>query len=190
MGYDNSDVSNFWNILKRLFKNSPKKLNVIELIIESGLSIKDNRKIYCGNIEIPYKKIADALNIDRRSVIATMERIHPNEEKFRSLNDEEKNELRIVQHVLSRIYPAGIYLHGRKKNILEVTADSKESGIIAKVTTLIADKNISIRQILATDPYISPYPRLMLIADKEIPGNIVSEILEIKGVLTAKLIKS
>ena len=63
--------------------------------------------------------------------------------------------------------------------------DSKEFGIISNVTKFIADEKISIRQIIATDPDLDLNPRLTIFTNEEVPGETLSKILEIKGVLTA-----
>ena len=43
-------------------------------------------------------------------------------------------------------------------------------------------QNISIRQALVDDPELSPEPKLVLIAEKKIPGELIPEFLRIKGV--------
>ena len=144
-------------------------------MLKLGFSIKENLKIYCENVEIPYKNIADALDIDRRSVISAIEKVY------------EKSELR---KIFLNIQPAGLFLLGQNRSIIEIIARSKESGIIADVTRLIAKEQISIRQILATDPDLDPNPKLIIITNREIPGDIIPKILEVNGVKSAKLIKS
>ncbi|MHA1270490.1 MAG: hypothetical protein ACTSPY_11930 [Candidatus Helarchaeota archaeon] len=188
MKFNSNKLEEFWAILENYFKKSPKKLEVIQLLLKLGFSIKDNLKIYCGNVEIPYKSIAEALEIDRRSVISAIERIFPPQNIKANLNDIELNNLQTIQNVLSNIKSVGIFFQG--ENIIEITAVSKEPGIIADITQLIANEGISIRQILATDPDLDPSPKLLIITNKEVPGELISKILSFNGVLTAKLIKN
>jgi len=184
-----SDLESFWNIIKKFFKNHPKKLEVIKLLLRRGFSIKPDQKIYCGEVEIPFKNIAEALGIDRRSVIGTVKKIYPEKEVFDKLECNEQNLIKYIQKIMSNILPAGIIFAGEESSILEITAKAKQSGIIAKVTELIAKQNVSIRQILATDPYLDPAPKLIIITNKKIPSYLISKILEVPGVETAKLIK-
>ncbi|MHA2012502.1 MAG: hypothetical protein ACTSWG_09085 [Candidatus Helarchaeota archaeon] len=184
MSLNKDDLENFWKIIKNLFKKSPKKIEVIKLLLMSGFSIK-NKKIYCNNIEIPNTSIASALKIDRRSVIGTIEKIYPSNNEISKLNDEDKKSLAIIQKVLNNIFPVGIFVWDNNKKVIEVTADSKEFGIISNVTKFIADEKISIRQIIATDPDLDLNPRLTIFTNEEVPGETLSKILEIKGVLTA-----
>jgi len=46
----------------------------------------------------------------------------------------------------------------------------------------MAERNISIRQAIVDDPELSPEPKLTLIAEKKIPGDLIPEFLKIKGV--------
>jgi predicted regulator of amino acid metabolism with ACT domain len=55
-------------------------------------------------------------------------------------------------------------------------------GIIAKSTTLIADAGISIRQIFAEDPEINPDPKLIIVTEKAIPGELLPRLLQIPAV--------
>lgn len=172
---DNNRLENFWHEINNLFSKSPKRMEVINLILKLGFSIRSDRKIYCSEVHIPYRSIADALNIDRRSVKSAVADIY---------ND------KVLRDIFSNIQPAGIFLQGQKRSIIEITAKSKKSGIIANVTKLIADEDISIRQVLATDPDLDPNPRLLIITNKEISGDTISKIYKVEGVETAKLIKA
>lgn len=52
-----------------------------------------------------------------------------------------------------------------------------------EASTLIAEQNISIRQILAEDAEIYPDPKLILITEKPIPGILLQQFLDIPTVL-------
>ena len=55
-------------------------------------------------------------------------------------------------------------------------------GIIAEATALISKEGISIRQILAEDAEIYPDPKLILITDRPIPGELLPKFLKIPTV--------
>ena len=186
MALRNDNFEDFWELTNNLFKNNPKKIEVIQLMLELGFSLKNDLKIYCGKVEIPFRNMAEALGIDRRSAIGVVKKIYPDDNDKKELM---KKDLIKIQNILANIRPAGIFLQGKKNNIIEITAKSKESGIIADVTKLIAEENISIRQIFATDPDLDPKPKLIIITNREIPGDIISKILDVRGVQSAKLMK-
>jgi hypothetical protein len=51
-----------------------------------------------------------------------------------------------------------------------------ESGIVAEVTGLIADRGVSIRQILTEDPEFTDEPSLSVITGDGLPGELINEI--------------
>ncbi|NVM55382.1 MAG: amino acid-binding protein [Candidatus Helarchaeota archaeon] len=159
-----------WNKIEKFFIKNPKKLKIIRTILEFGLSIKENKRIYCGSIEIPYSKIANALNVDRRVVINTIDLV---------LAD------KYLKRIFSKIKPAGPSFQDIAKEnefgVVEISAEPKTVGIIAKVSELIAKERVSIRQIIAQDPELYPDPKLIIITEKPIT-DITKKFLEIPGI--------
>jgi predicted regulator of amino acid metabolism with ACT domain len=47
---------------------------------------------------------------------------------------------------------------------------------------IITKKGLSIRQAIVDDPELSPEPKLTLIVEKKIPGELIPEFLRTKGV--------
>ncbi len=129
-------------------------------------------KIYCNDIEIPPIRVARVAEVDRRTVTETLNMIEKNSE---------------LQIIFKYIKSAGPSLKeiARHLNlgVVEITPkDAKTPGIIARSTTLIAEKNISIRQAIVDDPELSPEPKLTLITETKIPGDLIPELLKIDGV--------
>jgi len=160
-----------WIRVKNFFKDSPSKLSVAKLIIETGLRIGEKGKIYCGEIEVPATKIAAAAGVDRRVVKETAEAI---------LNTED------LRRIFTNLKPAGPLLRDVAQylgyGVIEIRAKPEAPGIIAEATALIAKEGISIRQILAEDAEIYPDPKLVLITEKPIPGELLSKFLKIPTV--------
>jgi hypothetical protein len=154
-----------------MFESQPKRLAVIRVLIENGLGVR-NGKIYCNQLEVDVVEVAKAAGVDRRTVTQTIKAIETNPE----LNTVFKY-LRSAGHSLREVAK---YLGF---SVLEITpTDAKTPGILAKTANLLAEKGISIRQALVDDPDLHPEPRLSLIVKGEIPGEIVSKALKIKGV--------
>ena len=166
-----------WNKIEKNFSKTPKKLKVARTLLELGLRIGEDRKIYCGKIEIPYSKIAKALEIDRRVVINTVDLI---------LEDQE------LKKFFTQIQPAGPSFQEIAKQpefkfgLVEISAESDTVGIIASVSELIAKEGVSIRQILAQDPELYPDPKLIIITEKPIT-DITKKFLEIDGIHSVEI---
>jgi predicted regulator of amino acid metabolism with ACT domain len=153
------------------FADSPSQQAVIRLVLERGFSVNDAGRVVSGGIEIPNTGIAREVGVDRRVVDATTDAI---------LDDED---LRPIFQNISAI-PSLMDL----APVLDLTAlaitvrDAEESGIVATVTTAIADRGISIRQTISEDPEFTDEPRLYVITDGDFPGDLINEIREMEFV--------
>ncbi len=160
-----------WNRTRNFFGDSPSKLKVAKLIVETGLRIGDKGKIYCGEIEVPATKLAVAAGVDRRVIKETAEAILKTED---------------LRGIFMNLKPAGPLLRDVAQylgyGVVEIKAKPEAPGIIAEVTVLIAKEGISIRQILAEDAEIYPDPKLILITDRPIPGELLPKLLKIPTV--------
>jgi predicted regulator of amino acid metabolism with ACT domain len=160
-----------WEKIKYKFEKFPARMNVARKIVEHGLCVGENGKIYCGNIEISDVAIARAVNVDRRSIKTTVDVI---------LSDEQ------LAKIFRNITPAGPLVKNVAKDlgfgIVEIEADAQNSGIIARATELISSRDISIRQVHAGDPELEENPLLTIITEKPIEGTLINEFLKIEGV--------
>jgi predicted regulator of amino acid metabolism with ACT domain len=161
-----------WNKIQELFgPQHPERLKVARLCIENGLAIHDDG-IYLNQIEIPTARIGRAAGVDRRTVAETVRMIQSDKG---------------LRAIFEQFQSAGLSLRGVAKQlglgVVEISAqDPKNVGILASASKLLADAGISIRQAQVDDPELSPEPKLTLIGDKGVPGNIIPEMLKIKGV--------
>lgn len=60
--------------------------------------------------------------------------------------------------------------------------DAADTGILAEVSKVVSDHDISIRQAVSDDPYFTDEARLTIITDSKIPGDIVNSVLKLDGV--------
>jgi predicted regulator of amino acid metabolism with ACT domain len=160
-----------WNTIKKHLQEYPERLRVARVLVENGLSAKGN-KIYLNEIEIPPVRIARVAGVDRRTVNETLNTIKANRE-LRLIFEE----MRSAGHSLKEIAkPLNL-------GVVEITpVDAKTAGILAKSATTLAKAGLSIRQAIVDDPELSPEPKLTLIVEKKIPGELIDEILKITGV--------
>lgn len=160
-----------WNNISKHLERHPERLAVARLLIETGLSIRNGR-IYCNQIEIPTVRIAEAAGVDRRTVTKTIQTVSSNPE---------------LSKIFAHMRSAGLSLREIAKHlgfgVLEITPDDPHSvGILAKASTLISEEKISIRQAIVDDPELSPEPRLTLIAEKQLPGDLIPKLLKVPGI--------
>ena len=147
------------------FEGSPSQQAVIRLLLERGFSVNEAGRVVSGGIEIPDTQIARELDIDRRVVDATTEAL---------LADEE---LRAIFTHISSIPSLRDLAPVLDLHVLTVgVADADEPGIVARVTGLIADHGISIRQTISEDPEFTDDPQLFLITDDPLPGGLIEEL--------------
>lgn len=150
------------------FEGSPSQQAVIRLLLERGFSVSDEGRVVSGGIEIPNTQIAGEIGVDRRVVDSTTDAI---------LEDEELR--RIFQNISS--IPSLMDL----APVLDLTVitvevgDADAHGIVAKVTGLIAEEGISIRQVLSDDPEFADDPKLYVILDEDPSGELLKAIRDL-----------
>jgi len=66
--------------------------------------------------------------------------------------------------------------------VVEIEAQAGAPGILATATQLIAQEKISIRQAHAGDPELEENPKLTIITEKPVKGEMIQEFLKIPGV--------
>ncbi len=150
------------------FEGSPSQQAVIRLLLERGFSVNDEGRVVSGGIEIPDTGIAREIDVDRRVVDSTTDAI---------LADDELR--RIFQNISS--FPSLMDL----ASVLDLTvltvevADADQPGIVAEVTGRIADRGISIRQTISEDPEFTDEPRLYVVTDEDLPGDLITDLQDL-----------
>jgi len=148
------------------FEGSPSQQAVIRLLLERGFSVNDEGRVVSGGIEIPNTQIARELDIDRRVVDSTTEAIL------------EDDELRPIFQNISSIPSLRDLAPVLDLTVLTfVPTDADQPGIVARITSMLAERDISIRQTVSEDPEFTDDPRLYVITDDPIPGDLINEIM-------------
>jgi hypothetical protein len=151
--------------IMRKFEGSPSQQEVIRLLLERGFSVNDEGRVVSGGIEIPNTGIAREIGVDRRVVDSTTSAI---------LDDEQLR--RIFQNISS--IPSLMDLAPvLDLSVLTVeVADADAPGIVAEITSRLADRDISIRQTVSEDPEFTDDPKLYLVTDEPVPGDLLNEL--------------
>ncbi len=158
------------------FEGSPSQQAVIRLLLERGFSVNDDGRVVSGGIEIPNTGIAREIDVDRRVVDSTTNVI---------LDDPQ---LRRIFQNISQVPSLMDLAPVLDLTVLTVEPDDAErKGIVAGVTGLLAARDISIRQTISEDPEFTDEPRLYIVTDQDLPGEVITEIRDLEFVRKIEL---
>nr|WP_321420559.1 amino acid-binding protein [uncultured Methanomethylovorans sp.] len=160
-----------WSAIMQKFEKHPAQQKVIRLLFERGFQVNEEGKVTSGKIEIPHTQLAREVGVDRRVVDSTTEAI---------LEDPLlKN---IFQKVHSIPFLRDVAPSLGLGVIIIIPDDAVHTGIIADVTGVISNHGVSIRQAVSDDPYFTNEPRLTIVTDSKVSGEVVEELLKLKSV--------
>lgn len=159
-----------WKQIEHYFNAYPQRKKIAQKILEYGIRIQNNG-FYCGSIELADSKIARALQVDRRAVIAT-----------RDIISQEPELLKIFSNLKPTCHLKDVAPHMKWGVIEIIPNDPSMPGILADVATMIATNNISIRQAIVDDFEFTLEPRLFIITQQQIPGALLATIKNARGV--------
>lgn len=168
------DICWRWNMWKKImnkFDKYPSQKKVIKKLLQSGLKVGEDKKIYCNDVEINISSLAKSIETDRRVVTSTINTI---------LDDEE------LKGIFTNIKSAGTVLANISQElglgVIEIEGDAQKTGILNQVTKILAEEKISIRQAYASDPDLFSTPYMTIITDDNLDGKIIPLLLKIEGV--------
>ena len=150
------------------FAGSPGQQAVVRLLLERGFSVNEDGRVVSGGIEIPNTQVAREAGVDRRVVDSTTDAL---------LADDD---LRPIFRNISAVPSLRDLAPVLDLSVLTVkVGDAEESGIVATITGELADRDISIRQTISEDPEFTDEPRLSIITDEPLPGEVLTAIREL-----------
>lgn len=163
------------NKVNKIFNDKPAQREVVITLLRYGISVKRG-DLYLGDIRIPYMSVARKLGIDRRVVLAAIDNI---------LADDN------LRFFFENLEPAGPFLRNVARNLgyrcLTIIPTKDKPGIIAGITGILAKYNVNILQVIAEDPRIYETQKLYIIAEGDIPGEAINEIMKLEFVKTLQL---
>ncbi|MFC4540722.1 amino acid-binding protein [Halosolutus amylolyticus] len=158
------------------FEGSPSQQAVIRLLLERGFSVNDDGRVVSGGIEIPNTGIAREIDVDRRVVDSTTDAIL------------EDPELRRIFQNISQVPSLMDLAPVLDLTVLSIAVDDAEQeGIVSQVTGTLADNGISIRQTISEDPEFTDEPRLYLVTDEDLPGEVITQLRDLEFVRKIEL---
>jgi len=168
-----------WSEIMARFERTPSQRKVVSLLLERGFGVSPSGKVVSGGIEIPHAQVAKEAGVDRRVVDATVKRIL-SDATLRKIFEN----MRTVPFLADVAPMLGL-------TVLVIHAvDPKERGILGEVAAKIAERGISIRQAVSDDPYFVKEPKLTIITEGNIPGDLLEEIACLKKVKSVQIYRS
>ncbi len=160
-----------WQQILDKFRRYPAQEKVIRLILARGFQINDRGRVVSGEIEIPHAQIAKELDVDRRVVDTTATSVREDEQLWKVFRNVRS------MTFLGEVAPAiGL-------GVIEITpVDATQTGLLGEVAGAVARYGLSIRQAVSDDPYFVENPKLTIITEGKIPGDLVRLLMEVDGV--------
>lgn len=153
------------------FSGYPAQQKVVQLLLERGFQVNEEGRVVSGGIEIPHTQIAEEIHVDRRVIDATTNTI---------LEDELLSAIFRNVHSIPSLRDVAPLLG---LGVIVITPDDAgKPGILGDVASAIAEWSISIRQAVSDDPNFTEEPRLTIITDRRVPGDLVQELMSLPGV--------
>ncbi len=160
-----------WSVIISKFKGMPSQEKVVRLLLERGFQVDEDGHVVSGRIEIPHTQIAREVGVDRRVVDATTDMI---------LKDE------VLKRVFTNIHSIASFKDVAPMlglGVIIIIPDNAQNiGILSDVTSVVARFNLSIRQAVTDDPFFTDEPKMTVITNDIIPGELVSELRKLKSV--------
>ncbi|MFW6196552.1 MAG: hypothetical protein ACOC5D_04365 [Thermoplasmatota archaeon] len=156
--------------IKEYFKNDKLKKKVAKFFLESGFCIEKG-EIYCNGARIPIESFVECLDVEEWVVEDTIDLI------------EEHIDLKEIFRNLRATAYFGTIAEQIDAGVIEITpSDPHGIGILAGVTKIISEYDISVRQCLTEDSELKEDPKLIVITEDTIPIEALEKIREVNGV--------
>ena len=167
---------NLQEYLLKVFRDRPAQRHVVEVLIKYGLSVRDGN-IYLGDIKIPYSSIAEVAGVDRRVVASAIKTIEGD------VN---------LKSFFMKLLPAGPFLKDVARDIgytvLIIIPTRDQPGIIAGVSSILAENDINIVQIIAEAPPLMEIQKMYIIVEGNVPGDVINKIRKLEFVDSLQII--
>jgi predicted regulator of amino acid metabolism with ACT domain len=166
-----------WPNVKKQFSRQVVRSGIVKKMIENGIRVGTDDKLYVGDIEVDYTAVAKAVGVDRRVVKQTVKQIRENP---------------FLNGIFPNIAPFGSSLVNVVSKLgysaIVIESDPKQAGVMAAVAAILAKHDLVIRQALAEDPDMVPDAKMTLVVEGSI-GKAIQELNQLDMVKSIKIIK-
>ena len=167
-----------WANIRKQFERQVVRPEIVRKMIECGMRVSEDEKIYVGDVEIGYTAVARALDVDRRVVKSTAQQIRGN---------------RYLYSLFSRTKPLGTSLVDVVSHLgytaIIIEADPKSPGVMAGVAEILSRHGMVVRQAVAEDPEMVPEAKMTLVLEGQLTGRAMEELNGLKVVRSMKILK-
>jgi len=167
-----------WPRIKSEFERQVVRPAVVRKMIECGMRVSDDAKLYVGDVEVDYLAVARAVGVDRRVVKQTAEQIRKSA---------------YLQSIFSKTKPLGTSLVDLVSQLgytaVVVEANPKSPGIMAEVAEILSRHGMVVRQAVAEDPDMVPEAKMTLVVEGQLTGQAMEELNGLKDVRSIKILK-
>ena len=167
-----------WANIRKQFERQVVRPEIVRKMIECGMRVSEDEKIFVDDIEVDYSAVARALDVDRRVVKQTAQQIRRNRYLFSLFSSTKPLGTSLVSLVSQLGYTAII-----------IEADPTSPGIMAGVAEILARHGMVVRQAVAEDPEMVPDAKMTLVVAGQVTGQAMEELNGLKTVRSIKILK-
>ncbi len=170
-----------WSYIYRKFSKNPSQMKVVKHLMSTGIRIVKSSDteplLFCNDIEIKPNTLARACNVDRRVVMTVLEKITGDKNIYDFFS-----ELKCIADLSRSSIRMGY-------GVIEISPESADKpGIVAGVSAIISRSGISIRQVIVDDPELVEDPRAIIVTDRKIPPELLTDLKNVEGVRAITLL--
>jgi uncharacterized protein len=167
-----------WPNIRRQFERQVVRPEIVRKMIECGMRVSDDEKIYVDDVEVDYTAVARAVDVDRRVVKQTVQQIRRN---------------RYLYSLFSMTKPLGTSLVSLVSQLgytaIVIEADPKSPGVMAMVAEILSRHGMVVRQAVAEDPEMVPDAKMTLVVEGQLTGLAMEELNGLGVVRSLKILK-
>jgi predicted regulator of amino acid metabolism with ACT domain len=167
-----------WANVRKQFERQVVRPEIVRKMIECGMRVSDDERIYVDDVEVGYTALARALKVDRRVVKQTAQQIRRN---------------RYLYSLFSKTRPLGTSLVDVVSQLgytgVVIEADPKSPGVLAQVAEILSRRGMVVRQAVAEDPEMVPDAKMTLVVEGQLTGEAVEELQGLGIVRSIKILK-
>jgi uncharacterized protein len=167
-----------WPNIRKQFDRQVARPEVVRKMIECGMRVSDDERIFVDDVEVGYSAVARAVKVDRRVVKQTVQQIRRN---------------RYLYSLFSMTRPLGTSLVSQVSQLgytaLVIEADPKSAGVMAGVAEILSRHGMVVRQAVAEDPEMVPDAKMTLVLEGHLTGKAIEELNGLGVVRSIKILK-